>query len=116
MEPAWPKPFTARFSGQRLETREVARRPGRLSKDFSAHAQRSRYGRWSAPRNRRQPSKWKSTWTVRPAHKLVWDIPELKSDANNGYLVALVDQAKVDGGRTLPLVDSASFANGETRD
>ena len=44
------------------------------------------------------------------AEKLAWDIPELKSDANNGYLVTLVDQAKVDGGRTLPLVDSASLA------
>ena len=44
------------------------------------------------------------------AQKLAWDIPELKSDANNGYLVTLVDQAKVDGGRTLPLVDSASLA------
>ena len=28
----------------------------------------------------------------------------------NGYLVTLVDQAKVDGGRTLPLIDSASLA------
>ena len=36
--------------------------------------------------------------------------PALTSDANNGYLVTLVDQAKVDGGRTLPLVDSASLA------
>ena len=44
------------------------------------------------------------------AEKLAWDIPELKSDANNGYLVTLVDQAKVDGGRTLPLIDSASLA------
>ena len=44
------------------------------------------------------------------AEKLAFAIPELKSDANNGYLVTLVDQAKVDGGRTLPLVDSASLA------
>ena len=44
------------------------------------------------------------------AEKLAWDIPALKSDANNSYLVALVDQAKSDGGRTLPLVDSASLA------
>ena len=44
------------------------------------------------------------------AEKLAWDIPELKSDADNGYLATLVDQAKVDGGRTLPLVDSASLA------
>ena len=44
------------------------------------------------------------------AQKLAYDIPELKSDANNGYLVSLVDQAKVDGGRTLPLVGSASLA------
>ncbi len=48
--------------------------------------------------------------TVRPAQKLAFDIPALKSDANNGYLVTLVDQAKVDGGRTLPLVDSQSMA------
>ena len=34
----------------------------------------------------------------------------MKSNANNGYLVTLVDQAKVDGGRTLPLMDSASLA------
>ncbi len=34
----------------------------------------------------------------------------MKPDANNAYLVTLVDQAKVDGGRTLPLVDSASLA------
>jgi len=42
--------------------------------------------------------------------KLAWDIPELKSAASNAYLVTLVDQAKADGGRTLPLVDSASLA------
>ena len=34
----------------------------------------------------------------------------MKSDVNNGYLVTLVNQAKVDDGRTLPLVDSASLA------
>ncbi len=44
------------------------------------------------------------------AQKLTYDIPALKSDTNNGYLVALVDQAKVDGGRTLPLIDSSSLA------
>ena len=44
------------------------------------------------------------------AEKLAWNIPELKSDANNGYLVTLVDQAKSDGGRTLPLIDSASLS------
>jgi len=44
------------------------------------------------------------------AQKLAWDIPELKSDARNGYLATLLDQAKVDGGRTLPLVDSTSLA------
>jgi hypothetical protein len=44
------------------------------------------------------------------AQKRTFGIPQLKSDANNGYLVTLVDQAKVDGGRTLPLVDSASLA------
>ena len=43
--------------------------------------------------------------------KLLWDVPELKSDAKNGYLVSLVDQAKVDGGRTLPLVDADSLTN-----
>ena len=44
------------------------------------------------------------------AQTLAWDIPALKSDAANGYLVTLVDQAKCDGGRTLPLIDSASLA------
>ena len=48
--------------------------------------------------------------TVPPAQRLAFDVPALKSDANNGYLVTLVDQAKVDGGRTLPLVDSQSLA------
>jgi hypothetical protein len=42
--------------------------------------------------------------------KLAFNIPELKSDAGNAYLVSLVDQAKVDGGRTLPLIDSASLS------
>ena len=45
--------------------------------------------------------------------ELVWDIPALKSDPRNAYLAALVDLAKVDGGRTLPLVDSASLAEGK---
>ena len=44
------------------------------------------------------------------AQELVFDIPELKPDANNYYLVSLLDQAKVDGGRTLPLIDSGSLA------
>ncbi len=44
------------------------------------------------------------------AQRLAFDIPAMKPDANNAYLVTLVDQAKVDGGRTLPLVDSASLA------
>jgi hypothetical protein len=44
------------------------------------------------------------------AQKLAWDIPALKADAANGYLVTLVAQAKSDGGRTLPLVDRASLA------
>ena len=44
------------------------------------------------------------------AAKLAWNIPELRSNAANGYLVTLVNQAKVDGGRTLPLIDSASLA------
>ena len=43
--------------------------------------------------------------------KLSWDVPDLKSDAANSYLVSLVDQAKVDGGKTLPLVDSDSLVN-----
>ena len=42
---------------------------------------------------------------------LAWDIPVLKSNANNGYLTTLVDQAKADDGRTLPLIDSASLLN-----
>ena len=45
--------------------------------------------------------------------KLAWDIPELKSDAGNAYLATLVDRAKLDGGRTLPLIDSASLAAGK---
>ena len=44
------------------------------------------------------------------AEKLAWTIPELKSDPNNGYLVTLVEQAKSDGGRTLPLIDSGSLS------
>ena len=44
------------------------------------------------------------------AEKLAFAIPEFKSDANNGYLATLVDQAKLDSGRTLPLLDSASLA------
>ena len=49
---------------------------------------------------------------VPPAQeKLAWDIPALKSDAGNGYLVSLVHQAKLDDGRTLPLIDSASLVN-----
>ena len=71
---------------------------------------------WSAPRKRPPPGKWKSTSTVPPAQKLAFDIPALKSDANNGYLVTLVDQAKVDGGRTLPLVDSAEHGHGQAGD
>ena len=43
--------------------------------------------------------------------KFSWDVPDLKSDAGNAYLVSLVDQAKVDGGKTLPLVDSDSLIN-----
>ncbi len=44
------------------------------------------------------------------AQKLSWDIPEFKSDASNSYLTTLVDRAKADDGRTLPLVDSSSLA------
>jgi hypothetical protein len=43
------------------------------------------------------------------SQKLSWNSPELKSDPNNSYLTTVVDRAKVDGGRTLPLVDSASL-------
>lgn len=43
--------------------------------------------------------------------KLSWDVPDLKSAPANSYLVSLVDQAKVDGGKTLPLVDSDSLIN-----
>ena len=35
----------------------------------------------------------------------------MKSATANSYLVSLVDQAKVDGGKTLPLVDSDSLIN-----
>jgi hypothetical protein len=41
---------------------------------------------------------------------LAFSVPELKSREANGYLAALVAQAKPDGGRTLPLIDSASLA------
>ena len=37
------------------------------------------------------------------------NIPEFKSDASNSYLSNVVSQAKVDDGRTLPLIDSASL-------
>ena len=43
--------------------------------------------------------------------KLSWDVPDMKSAPANSYLVSLVDQAKVDGGKTLPLVDSDSLIN-----
>ena len=42
--------------------------------------------------------------------RLAWDVPELKLDSGNGYLGTLVDQAKSDGGRTLPLVDRVSLS------
>ncbi len=45
--------------------------------------------------------------------ELVWDIPALKSEPRNAYLATVVDEAKVDGGRTLPLIDSASLAEGK---
>ena len=41
---------------------------------------------------------------------LGWDIPPLRPSAANCYLATLVDQAKCDGGRTLPLIDSASLS------
>jgi hypothetical protein len=44
------------------------------------------------------------------AQNLAFNVPELKSRAANGYLAALVAQAKRDGGRTLPLIDTASLA------
>ena len=47
----------------------------------------------------------------RRPEKLTWDIPQLDVRRQNSYLVTLVDQAKVDGGRTLPLIDCASLAN-----
>ena len=45
------------------------------------------------------------------AEKLSWNVPDFKSDPGNAYLVNLVDQAKVDGGKTLPLVDADSLTN-----
>ena len=42
--------------------------------------------------------------------KLSWQVPEFKSDPTNSYLATLVDQAKADDGKTLPLVDSESLA------
>ena len=42
--------------------------------------------------------------------QLTWQIPELQPNAANGCLVALLDQARSEGGRMLPLVDSASLA------
>ena len=42
--------------------------------------------------------------------KLAFAVPPATSDDNNGYLPRLVDQARIDGGVTLPLVGSASLA------
>ena len=82
--------------------REVARRHGRLSEDLPAHAQRPRHGggrhrevdrgqaggdRRGRSRRRAKAGLGRSRVEVRPG---------------NGYLVTLVDQAKLDGGRTLP--------------
>ncbi len=41
---------------------------------------------------------------------LAWDIPPWMPSAANCYLATLVDQAKCDGGRTLPLIDGASLS------
>ena len=43
--------------------------------------------------------------------KLAWEVPPFTADPKNSYLVNLIDRAKVDGGRTLPLSDSDSLAN-----
>ncbi len=42
--------------------------------------------------------------------KLAFAIPPSTSDENNSYLVKLIEQARTDGGVTLPLVGSASLA------
>ena len=100
--------------------REVAGGHGRLSEEFSAHAQRPRHGRGrhhEVGRHRavvsaKQPAGVEiDVDGPAGAETLAWDIPALKSNANNGYLVNLVNQAKVDNGRTLPLIDSASLFN-----
>ena len=45
--------------------------------------------------------------------QLTVNIPEFKSDASNSYLSTLVSQAKIDDGRTLPVIDSASLDHAE---
>ncbi|MGA2069512.1 MAG: hypothetical protein ABSG86_31460, partial [Thermoguttaceae bacterium] len=40
---------------------------------------------------------------------LDWDLPAIHSDSANGYLRPVVEQARIDGGVTLPLVDMASL-------
>ena len=43
--------------------------------------------------------------------KIAWTVPQFVSDPKNAYLTNLVEQAKVDGGATLPLLDSERLAS-----
>ena len=47
--------------------------------------------------------------TAEGTKELAWSVAPGKSSDNNKYLAALVDRARVDGGVSLPLVDSASL-------
>ena len=40
---------------------------------------------------------------------LDWDLPAVHSNSANGYLRPMVEQGRIDGGVTLPLVDTVSF-------
>jgi len=40
---------------------------------------------------------------------LAWNLPALRSDGGNGFLRPVVEQARIDGGVSLPLVDTASL-------
>ena len=53
--------------------------------------------------------------TAEGAKDLAWSVAPGKSNDNNKYLAALVDRARVDGGVSLPLVDTASLQLRETR-
>ncbi|MGA2033931.1 MAG: hypothetical protein ABSG68_16915 [Thermoguttaceae bacterium] len=44
-----------------------------------------------------------------PARTLSWDFPALKPSEDNNYLVSVVDQARLDDGLTLPIVDELSL-------